>query len=186
MTEKTQTQMTPTLPAAAREATIKRIERLFTLLKAKAGVAAHAEIDGVNLAREIGVYLQELSGHEQLKMPFFQSIQAQLPAELDFAKAQKCVSLANNLSAPVKTLEEARRVSQMVFQAAGFLELAAPNETRKASAEPHLTVFVNTLCTARERFQKWMESEPVEKWPSERKESVKAEIKWAVELYQKL
>lgn len=163
---------------AAHQAGIDKINTLYVRLLEVASTAADTKIKAANIAREMGIHLQELSGHVQINFQFFLGIQSQLPKEFCFESAKKCVMIANQFPKPLKTLEEAKRVEQITFQAAGLLEMPESRQLQYLSPVTPLTLFANTLGAAKERFQKWIEDEPMENWEKDRLETFLSESAW--------
>lgn len=107
----------------ARQALIKSVSRKWDRVQEIVKQAARSEIDATNLARQIGIELQEIGGHEQALFRFFHGEDGKLlpglPVTMTFKALKFCVHLARKMEKPAETLDEARAARQMMFEAFG-------------------------------------------------------------------
>lgn len=183
-------EITPT-SRAADEAALNRLQTDWQSLNTLLGRVEADQVQCVNLGREIGLYLQGLSGHKQIRFGFFEQLAEKFDDSMrgfDFNAAQKCVYLANTLPEPVKTLAEARNYIQPLFLAGGFIEVETRVEPQKSHEVPPTTffgaMFGKTEVELKKRFAERT------KWDAQTRESVRGVIdrhkKFLEELEQKL
>ena len=128
----------------------------------------------VNLGREVGLALQGLCEHEQMRLSFYEHIKSELPSSLTFSAVQKCIHLAQHLDAPVKTLEEANRVETQMLLAGGFLELPHRTEQQKSHAVTPVLFVFSVIADAKEKLFKRIEE--VTKWDDGTRQNVREQI----------
>jgi len=175
---------TSTLALAAKESTLAKIRLDWSRLLNMGDELESRKIKFVNLGREIGLSLQGLCGHEQMRLSFFENIKAELPDKLTFSAAQKCIKLANALADPVATIEEAGRAEQLLLQAAGIEdepERSGPQAARDSTPD---TFVFTTLATAKDRLMRRLAD--VSQWDELTRQSVREQIAkhkaWLVEI----
>jgi len=133
-----------------------------------------AKIKFVNLGREIGLHLQGLCQHKQMAMSFFENIKGDLPANMTFSAAQKCIHLANALPKPIKTLAEATHCETQLFLAGGWLEEPRREVAHKSHETSIYVAVFETLAQAKERL--YDKFDDVADWDDQTKESVLKEL----------
>lgn len=177
----------PTLAAAEYP---KAIAEAFAQFEDDSGVVESGVIRAANNARHIGILLKEWMGHEQMKFEFFQGWvrenSPKLPKGFDGDKIKKFISIANKLPEPVADFQQAKEALQLTFEAAGMIEVVARTLPQKASPITPLTFFLNAFGSVKEKVEKWIEDEPLDDWPGDRRTTVKEELKWAHDLYERL
>lgn len=95
----------------------KKMAAKWEAAKAIGKEAAQAEITGINLLREVGLWVQVVSNHEQLGFNFYHKRESQFPKDMSFRTAQVCVGLYRKFPNPITTIDEARPARQMLFEA---------------------------------------------------------------------
>jgi len=120
------------LQKKANTALVKGIGRDWTAAKVAAEASAKLQIKALNLLRDAGIKAQQASGHEQVGFEFWHGIEKVLPQGLHFKALKFCVHLARNFDKPIKTLDDARSASQMMFEAFG--EATAPKRLEAQSS----------------------------------------------------
>ena len=168
---------------AAHEELAAEVRRLFGAFEKQGRALGESLVEHVNTGRQIGLLLKEWQGREQVTFEFFHRHQEQLPFAFD--TAQRFVSMANRMPGPAESVDDARRVLQLDFQAAGLLNLPERGP-QIAHAPTGFVMFVGALGAAKERFLKWTDDEPVEQWPPASRETVRAKLRPFVELYERL
>ena len=134
-------------------------------------------VDAVNLGREIGMYLQEMCGHEQIGFEFWQKeCGQQLPFEFEAAK--KFTSIARACPEPVTTIEEAFSMQQMVLRAGGLIELPEREEMHQRSNVSIVERFFREFTLIRLPFQKIVNQKPMEQWDKEALGMFLSETEW--------
>ena len=78
----------------ALSAAVEKINELVSAIKSNASKFESLAVDTGNKAIQLGLYLQEATGQQQLELHLFTGL-AGVTDDLTFAMAQKCVSLAN-------------------------------------------------------------------------------------------
>ena len=152
---------------------IETFEKFDALCK---GIESGA-IKSVNLGRELGLHLQTLCGHQQMKLSFWQGhCEKQLP--FDFKAASLFISIANKIEQPVKTLAEAVPMMQTVLQADGVLILSERTDLQKASGISVLQKFFAEVTLIRADFKKAMMQKPREHWTRDDKDSFLSTTEW--------
>lgn len=155
------------LQKKANTALVKGIGRDWLAAKAAAEASAKLQIKALNLLRDAGIKTQQASNHEHLKFEFWRSIENVLPKELHFKALKFCVHLARNFDKPIKTLDDARSASQMMFEAFG--EATAPKRLEEQSAHEKnpWNDFVSTASAFTALFGE-LEVEKMEAWGRDR------------------
>lgn len=156
-----------------------RVTKLFNGLK---DARTHLEIELVNYAntkREIGILLKEWCNREQITFSWYEQHQHELG--FTYEEAKKFISIANAMPDKAETLHDVRRVVQMEF-----ILIAERTAQHSVTSKGPLSEFVHYIHEAKFRLSKWMADEPVEDWAEDRKEHVRSEIAWAVELNERL
>ena len=74
----------------------------------------------------------------------------------------------------------------MVLVAGGFLELPQRSQAQTPSPLTPTLKFLKQFGAAKEELTKLAESDPPDRWEAERKEYVRGQLQWAVDLYAKL
>lgn len=170
----------------AASAYAQRIGNNFEKLRELAKENAAMMIMAANIARHIGGDLVGWCKHEQMSMGFFLSHKEELPKELTFERVKRFVAAHHQHPNEVKTLYDAQPVMQLAFRGLGMIEDAKREEKHRASGQPQLVIFMNEFTSARGEYQKLIESEPIERWTDNQKEIVREQLKWAVELYERI
>ncbi len=168
------------LAKQAGETALASIPIKWKKLQGKLKQAKDSQIDSVNIAFEIGVTFQEICGHNQMRLSFFENIKAKLPRGLNYNAAKGCIHLANTLPGPVKTLEDASRAMQSVFQAGGFLEIAHRSEPQQSHAVTPVIAFYNAFTTCKEQIRKQIGGRRIEDEDVKNgiREQIKAQREW--------
>jgi hypothetical protein len=128
----------------------------------------------VNLGREVGLALQGLCEHEQMRLSFYEHIKHELPPSLTFSAVQKCIHLAQHLPSPVSTLEEANRVEAQLMLAGGFLELPKRTEQQVSHAVTPIVFMFSVIADAKDKLFRRMEE--VEQWDDVTRANVRQQI----------
>lgn len=169
---------------ASKTALIKKLSQDWKDLSALGATLCEKKIEFVNLGREMGIGLQAMCQHEQMPFSFYQSIQKDLPKEFSFKLVQKCVSLANALPEPVKTINEANRVESQIMLALGFTEEPHRNEIQQSHYQTPYTSVVNVFIRARaDLFKQFSDSA---EWDSDMRKSVREEVEKFEKIIQEL
>lgn len=169
---------------AAQIRAIAEVGKSWGEMVSEAQSLAASKIKLVNLARRVGIGIQEICGRDQLQLNFFQTFAAKLPPGLTFAAAKNCVKLANAMPEPAKTVEDANRAEQLVFEATGVMEAPKRLEQHTSRDVAPATFFFTTFAEIREKVNKkiagWSE------WDEETQEGVRREVeraeKWIAEV----
>lgn len=173
--------------AAAKE-NLLRIAGLWERLEAVAQSLVGSKIDFVNTGREIGLSLQMLCQHEQIRMSFFENIKAELPKALTFSVAHKCIQLSNAFPEPITTIEKANHAEQLLLQAIGLQAIPERTGTQSAHDSTPDTFVWNTLAAAKDKLIKRLED--ATSWDEEMRASVREQIRkhrlWLNEIEMKL
>lgn len=167
------------------EAFPKEIGALIIAWQKKCDTAATDQIQLTNEARQIGLLVQEWFGG-QISFGFYQENKAKLPKEITFEMLKTFSSIANKLPQPASKLDDARRVWQMEFQAAGLLQIPE-RQPQSASGTTRFMHLVNRIGALRAVIHEWLRDEPLESWDDDLRSNVKEQMKPLVEdFYAKL
>ncbi len=152
-TELTYTERADLADKRADRERINRINDRYKGFQAAGKSVGSNLIDAVNLAREIGLELQGISGTEQVSFSFFTTHCAKdLP--FDYETVRQFIAITRKIKEPVKTVEEAVPVLQHVCLAQGLLKLPEHRDGPQQSHDTQPVVFVfHTLGTAWERIE---------------------------------
>lgn len=152
----------------------------------KCTTVAASQIELTNEARRIGLLVQSWCGHDQMNFQFWENHRAELPKGVSFEMVKTFVAIARRVPDEVEKLEDARRVWQMDFQAAGLLELPERTERQQPASLPRFVQLMNTIGNARNVLADWNRDEPFEAWSGETRQAVAAQLKPLAELYREL
>ena len=147
--------------------------------------AAEDQIKLTNLAREIGLLVKEWAGG-QITFGFFQEHKDALPKQVSFEMLKTFSSIATKLPDVVSKLDDARRVWQMEFQAAGLLQISERQAQQTASQRTKFMFLVNCIGRLRMVIVEWLRDDPLDTWSADRKKNVKEQLKPLVEFFEKL
>lgn len=142
---------------AARSASIEKIGSDWASLRSLGEQVGLSTIKFVNLGREIGLGLQGLCQHEQMKISFYEHIKEKLPDTMTFSAIQRCIYLANNMPNPASTLEEANRVASQMWLALGELELRHRIGKQTDHGKTQAVDIFNMLAKTRDNINKLVE-----------------------------
>jgi hypothetical protein len=132
-----------------------------------------------NTNREIGLLLKSWCGKEQITFAFYESNKTAMP--FTFEDAKKFISIATAMPDKAKCIEDVRRVIQTEF-----ISITERATQQHATALSPLVEFVHLIQSAKVRLKRWVDDEPVEDWTDDRKDTLRAELRWAVELNERL
>lgn len=116
-----------------------------------------------NLGREIGIHLQTLCGHEQVRFDFWQA-KCIGKSPFDFKTAQSFVAIANRMPTPAETLEEALPVLRQCFFAGNLLADAQRTEPQARSNVSLMERFLGEFTLMRQPLKKILSERPMEEW----------------------
>jgi hypothetical protein len=166
------------------EAFPKEIGALIIAWQKKCADAAADQIALTNDARKIGLLVSEWSGG-QITFGFFQEHKATLPKVVTFDMLKKFSSIASKLPEAARTLDDARRVWQMEFQAAGLLQIPE-RQPQAASQRTRFMEMINIIGRLRAVIVEWLRDEPLVNWDADRRANIKEQMKPLIEFYEKL
>jgi len=162
----------------------KEIGALIIAWQKKCAEAAEDQIQLTNAARQIGLLVTEWSGG-QITFGFFTEHKSELPKQVTFSMLKTFTSIAEKLPEAVSKLDDARRVWQMEFQAAGLLQIPE-RQLQTASQRTKFMELVNHIGSLRTVIVEWLRDDPLENWDSQRRANVKEQMKPLIEFYEKL
>lgn len=140
-------------------------------------------VNHTNDCRAIGLLLKEWSNN-QFTFDFYQKHEEVLVMEYKQAKA--FISVANRMEEPAETIEDARMVWQLDFQAAGLLavpESFAPQQSHYTAPAVKL---MGKIRSVREVLSRWLEEKPADKWDDEERETVVGQLEPLVKFYEEI
>lgn len=151
------------LTGKASAALFKGITKDWEQAKIAVKDAADLELIAINKLRACGIKLQEVSNHEQVTFGFYDSHRTRLPRDMTFKAAKLCIHLARSFETPVKSLDDARKARQMMFEAFG--QSAAPHRIGEQTAHEvnPWSDFVARFASIETLFEK-LDEEPMEDW----------------------
>jgi len=165
---------------ANREAAVIEIETINRVWKKFDATAKSIEantVESANLARELGLHLQILCGHDQLDLGFWQTRLAdKLP--FPYKSAKIFVAVANRMTEPAKTLQDAAQFVQQLLIANGSLQLAERTEAQTASVISVFQRFLAEITLERALFKKVLKEQPMESWTASQHDSFAADCEW--------
>jgi hypothetical protein len=156
------------LEMKASDAFADRVSRNHARLKALAGQIAVLTVRAADLTGLIGGDLADWCGHEQVSFAFLHRHKAELPPDFTFERAKRIMAVSRKCKDKLK------------------LELHARNELFDALKGLEGIFLALGLLNARGEFQRFSESAPVEKLSAKDRETIREELRWAVELSAKL
>lgn len=174
------------LQVQAAEITSKTIGAAIVSFQKKCAGHAASQIALTNEARRIGLLVQTWCGHEQMNFEFWQKHKTELPKDVSFGMLKTFISIATRVPDAVDNLEDARRVWQPSFQAAGLLEIPERTEQQQQSSISRYAELVNRIGNVRNVLADWNRDEPFETWNIETRQAVAGQIKPLAELYRQL
>lgn len=158
---------TTQLQNRVRSTLISGIKRDWSDAWEAATEAGRQTIIGVNKLRACGEKLKQLSGHEQINLIFFKTIEDQLPKSLRYREARMAVLVANKLDRDVKTIQEARVAQRELF--ATMMDYREPRRLSEQSA--HETNPWSDFVSEAARFTALfdcLDDSPMTKWSREK------------------
>jgi hypothetical protein len=178
------------LPEQAGIARRKQIAELTLALFAHGANIEKSSIASVNIGREAGLLLRDEIHGEHVRIEdlsdWIRRHPGELPHELTPALARMFLRLADRLPQPVTRMQEVEDVRQMTFEGMGLL--AAPHREGPQQHVPPApaAVCIERLCKWRVEVDELLKREPVDKWPRQRIEQMKGELRPIVELFKRL
>lgn len=134
-------------------------------------------ISASNLARKLGIHLQALCGHEQIKFSYWQShCEGKLP--FNYESAKLFVAVARKMPRDAQTIAEAVHFVQMVLVADQSLELPQRTERQLASPISPIQRFLAEMTLIRQPFQKSIRALPMEQWEPAALDTFLTETEW--------
>lgn len=164
----------------------KRIGVKFAELRKLAKQSASLMIEASNITREIGDDLIGWCKHEQMAPRFYLEHQKEMPKELTFDRAKRFIAAKHQFPEKITDLYDAHAVMQITFKGLGMIEEPKRLIQQSSSGQPQLVIFMNEFKAARGEYQRLIEAEPIERWTPRQKELIRDELKWAVELYERI
>lgn len=156
------------------------IKERFESFVSRGKVLGEDMIGYTNEARAVGLLLKEWSG-DQFTFDFFQANQSLLP--MSFQNAKAFVSVANRMEQPATSINDARHVWQLDFQAAGLLVIPESFAQHKSIAVAPAVKLSNRIGVVREIIHDWVEDAPVEDWDADTRDTVAGQLKPLVDFY---
>lgn len=168
----------------ARAACVKKINALFDSITRDIRKVGELGVAIANNAMQLGFFFQELSGHQQLEMHFFNSVEG-LDSKLSFLMATRCVSLSRRRDGQkFESYAEAEGELKLLFQGS----LTEPPERQRALGEPLVRNWGAWIPTAftpiNTQLKELFENEPIDQWSVERLEMFKAQTQFVYELHE--
>lgn len=151
------------LARKSRDALFKGINADWIAAKKAADEGAKLELMAVNRLRSAGLKLQQASDHEQVNFTFYDNHRSQLPEGMTFKAVKFCIHLARAFAAPIKTLDEARKARQLMFEAFGQASAPKRIEDQASHESNPWSEFVAGAANFTGLFRK-IEAEPMEQW----------------------
>jgi hypothetical protein len=158
----------------------------FLHLRELAKASAALMIEASNVTREIGDDLIGWCKHDQMSPGFYLAHQAEFPRELTFERVKRFIAAKHRFPDPIENLYDAHEVMQLTFRGLGMIEEPKRLTQQSSSGQTQLVILLNEFKAARGEYQKLIEAEPVDKWTEKQKELIRDELKWAVELYERI
>lgn len=158
------------MAAKAKKTLFEGIAREWEAARGAADKAGKLEIEAVNRLRQVGMKLQEVTGREQVHLEFWHDLSEKLPKELTFKAAKFCVHLARNVTEPVKTLDEARRTRQLMFEAFGMADAPKRLEAQTQHDRNVWSDFVAGAASFSSLFTKLEREAPMLEWGKDKLE----------------
>ncbi len=174
------------LKVQASEITPKTIGAAIVEFQKKCASHAASQIALTNEAREIGLLVQSWCGHTQMNFDFWQRHRTELPKKVTFEMLKTFVAIATRMPDTVEKLEDARRVWQLDFQAAGLLQIPERIERQHQTSVSHYSELLNRIGAVRNVLVEWNRDEPFETWNPETRQTVAAQIKPLADFYRQL
>lgn len=155
------------LQRAATDASIEKLAADWAEAMNLCGEIGSKQIEATNKAREIGLTLQGLCGHEQIHLSFYENLKDKLPKDgalknFTFDAAKRCVHLANNLKQPVTTVAEAQRAIQTVFIAGGFVEIEGRSVAQLSHDSTPYSFILDSLLGLQTKLEKKIKDTPLD------------------------
>lgn len=177
LTKPTHEEATAVIKSEAKSAEFEVIVEAFARFTDATNRIKSRTIAAANLGREIGIHLQTLCGHEQIRFDFWQSkCEGKLP--FDYKIAQSFVSIANRLTKPVETLEEALPTLRQCFFAGNLLQDAERTEPQARSNVSLMERFLGEFTLMRQPMKKILSERPMETWEVVALDRFLADTQW--------
>lgn len=158
----------------------RRFAEIFHKFDAAAKDISKKTVESANFARELGLLLQGMCGHQQITFGFWRTHgQGQLPC--DFNTAKILVSIANKMEAPAKTLNDAAPFVLSILQADGILALPEREVEQRAATISVFQKVLANITLIRAGFKKALRERPMEEWDGRALDSFLSETRWIAE-----
>lgn len=161
---------------AARKAACERAGEKYHKAMHAAGNIGELEVVVINRLREAGLELITACGREQLLFSlegkeFCRRELLPFLPEMDLAKVQVCVHIANTVKTPLANQEELRAVRpelQLAFQMFGLADAPRRKELQTAHARNLFSDFVSRATSLKLLFDELEQEEPMAQWPPDK------------------
>jgi hypothetical protein len=158
----------------------KVITAVYAKFQESAKTMRKNSIQAANFAREIGIHLRGISGHEQIKLDFWQD-KCKGKLSFDYESAKIFVAVSHKMPRPADSMEEAAHFMQMVLVAADQLQLAERTEVQGRSTVSVVEKFFREFSLMRVPFAKITRNRPMEDWEPKALDTFIAETEWLEE-----
>jgi len=148
----------------AAQAALKELTKKFALFKEAVANGRESTVEAVNLARDMGDTIWEITGHEKLLPAEFNQLALALPdAGLAFAK--ECLSVRRQLDKPVTDYNAARPLWDKLLIQLDLIPKPARGEQKLHSKE-HVEMFLASVIRINNESARLIKTDPIEQWPS--------------------
>ncbi len=183
-----------TLKQRAESEYAAEVSRLLRENRARKELAKATLMECVNADRQLGLYLKEWRGAEQMELELMngwvREKQSLLTESLEVEEALRAIRISNRFpDGPVSRFEELAEASgglQATFWGAGLLPEPHRMEPQARGEKTGFVLFMDLVGRTRERMEELEKAEPVERWEAEVRLSVARELEPVVELYRRL
>lgn len=164
---------------------LQKISELWDKFVPSLQVQEKSTVQNANLAREIGIHLMTLCGHDVMKQSFW-VLNCQGKVPFDFETAKVFMGVARRLAKKAKTISDAAPFVQMILFAGGNLELPERTEPQMASSMPLIEVCLSKIDELREKFGKAFRDRPLDTWTVPAMDRYLSDTRWIQEDREKI
>jgi len=165
----------------AMEAEIKGILKEYEAAESDVTAMKSVSIKAANRCRKVGIMLQALCQHEQISFDFWQKHCGQLEKRFDFNNAKVFIAIARKYPEPIKSIEEAAPVTQLLYMAVDLLQLPERSEAQNPVSVSAFQKFLGEITIVRKDWEKAVRQNPPETWSEALRTSFMKDTQWLVD-----
>ena len=161
----------------AQAAEVQKIAGVFQRFNENINAASKSIVDAANDAREIGLHLQTMCGHEQMKLSFWNN-HCEGKVGFGFETAKQFIGIAKRLPNRIKKISGIPHVIQPMLLAADQLDLPHRKSAHSASTISFVERFLTEVTMVHAPFARAIRENPIENWNEVTIKKFLSETEW--------